>query len=399
LRIGIIGCGIAGQTAAIALARDGHAVTVMERFEQAKPMGAGLLLQPSGLIVLDRLGLRLAAEKWGVPVVRSFGRTLHGRTVMDLRYAWLGDDAHGLGIHRSALFDVLHDGLRASGAEMRFGFDVAEIIGLDAPVVTSRSGDKEGPFDLLVDCGGAHDVLRGTLGLRVSDALYPWGALWTTCPDRLGVFTSELRQVYNGARMMIGILPIGRVPGSAFAGNHVALFWSLKRAAYEAQRMAGIDALKTRIVEAWPKAKVIVDEVSSFDQFALATYRDVRMPIWRNDRVLTIGDAAHGTSPQLGQGANLALIDAITLASALRKSSGIDSALACYERMRRPHIRYYQMMSRAMTPVFQSNSRMIGWARDALFGPIAKTPGLSHIMRTTLTGARKFPFGLWSPPG
>jgi 2-polyprenyl-6-methoxyphenol hydroxylase-like FAD-dependent oxidoreductase len=123
------------------------------------------------------------------------------------------------------------------------------------------------------------------------------------------------------------------------------------------------------------------------------------MPIWRKDRVLTIGDAAHGTSPQLGQGANLALIDAITLASALRKSAGIDSALACYERMRRSHIRYYQMMSRAMTPVFQSNSRMIGWARDALFGPIAKTPGLSHIMRTTLTGARKFPFGLWSPPG
>ncbi len=398
MRIGIIGCGIAGQAAGIALARDGHAVTVLERFAQAKPMGAGLLLQPSGLSVLERLGLRTAAEKWGAPVVRSFGKTLRGRTVMDLHYARLGSNAHGLGIHRSALFDVLHEGLRTSAAEVRFGFDVASISNPDAPVVTSQNGDREGPFDLLVDCGGAHDALRGALGLRVSDTIYPWGALWTTCADRDGAFTRELRQVYDGARMMIGILPIGRMPGATFDGNHVALFWSLKRAEYETQKAAGIDVLKARIAKAWPEAKPIVDEIDDFNQFALATYRDVRMPRWRKGRVLAIGDAAHGTSPQLGQGANLALIDAITLASALRKSANIDSALTLYERIRRPHIRYYQMMSRAMTPTFQSNSRVIGWTRDLFFGPMARIPGISHIMRTTLTGVRKFPFGLWKPP-
>ena len=65
MRIGIIGCGIAGQAAAIGLSRDGHDVTVVERFAAARPVGAGLLLQPSGLQVLERLGAREEAERWG----------------------------------------------------------------------------------------------------------------------------------------------------------------------------------------------------------------------------------------------------------------------------------------------------------------------------------------------
>ena len=108
MRIGIIGCGIAGQAAAIALARDGHDVTVFERFAEARPVGAGLLLQPSGQLVLERLGLLDAANKWGAPVDRLHGRTSRDRTIMDLRYAKLGKDVHGLGIHRAALFKVLH---------------------------------------------------------------------------------------------------------------------------------------------------------------------------------------------------------------------------------------------------------------------------------------------------
>jgi 2-polyprenyl-6-methoxyphenol hydroxylase-like FAD-dependent oxidoreductase len=396
LRIGIIGCGIAGQAAAIALARDGHDVTVMERFAEARPVGAGLLLQPSGLIAMERLGLREAIKGWGAPVVRSYGRTIGGRTVMDLRYAEVGSQAHGLGVHRSALFGVLHDGLLVSGATVRLGFDAGKIEDPAAPTVLALNGERHGPFDLLVDCAGAHDTLRRSLGLRVSDKVYPWGALWTTCPDRSNAFPNELRQIYDSAKMMIGILPVGRVPGAD--GNHVALFWSLKRAEYEAQKTAGIGALKARILKAWPDAKPIVGEVASFDQFSLASYRDVAMPRWRKGRVLVMGDAAHGTSPQLGQGANLALIDTITLASALRQRKDVDEALALYEKIRRPHIRYYQMMSRAMTPVFQSDSRVTGWMRDLLFGPMAKTPGISHIMRTTLTGVRKFPLGLWKVP-
>jgi len=399
VRIGIIGCGVAGQAAAITLARDGHAVTVMERFNAANPIGAGLLLQPSGLSVLDRLGLRGKATAWGAPVERLFGRTVRGRTVMDLRYAKVADGTYGLGIHRAALHNVLHQELLNSRVELLLGFEATSLSSSNAsPVVQSRGGRSEGPFDLVVLCAGAHDTLRHSLGLNVTDPVYPWGAFWATCADRSDLFQRELRQVYDGAKIMIGILPIGRAPGASFAGNHVAFFWSLPCAELDAQKLAGLDALKQRVLRVWPDTKPIVDEISSFDQFSFATYRDVRMRPWRKDRVIAIGDAAHGTSPQLGQGANLALIDAITLASALRTSNDVDTALKNYERLRRPQIRYYQWMSRALTPVFQSNSRAIGWTRDAFLGPVSHFPIVSHVMRTALSGVRKLPFGVWKLP-
>jgi 2-polyprenyl-6-methoxyphenol hydroxylase-like FAD-dependent oxidoreductase len=396
LRIGIIGCGIAGQAAAIALARDGHDVTVVERFAEAKPLGAGLLLQPSGLLALNRLGLLDAALRWGTPVARLHGKTVRGRMVMDLRYADIGENVHGVGIHRAALFDVLHDAVIASGAQIRLGFDATAIENPRSPRLVARDGREEGPFDLVLDCAGAHDILRATLGARVRAPLYPWGALWATCPDRAGAFAGELRQVYDRARLMIGILPIGRAPASG--ENSVSFFWSLRLEDGAAQRDAGLDALKSRVLAAWPAAAPILDEIKSFDALSLATYRDVRMRPAFKERVLAIGDAAHGTSPQLGQGANLALIDAVVLAHALQHGSDIDSALRGYVNQRRAHLRFYQWASAALTPAFQSDSRVIAWARDILLGPLGRLPGLKKVMRTTLAGMRKFPLGIYRLP-
>ena len=397
MRIGIIGCGMAGQAAAIALSRDGHAVTVMERFAQACPAGAGLMLQPSGLLALDRLGLRDAAMQWGAKVDRLYGRTVRGRAVMDLRYADIGSGAYGFGISRTALFKILHDALLKSDADIRLGFEVREIENFDHPRAMATDGRVEGPFDLLLDCAGAHDGLRNEIDPRAKARIYPWGALWAPCPDRSGAFQGELRQVCESAHTMIGIMPMGKIPGDANQ-NNVAFFWSVKLSDYGSVRAAGLEALKARILKAWPQSKPIIDEIRTFDQLSLATYRDVWMGRWHKGRVIAIGDASHGTSPQLGQGTNLALIDCITLAHVLRHENDAEKALALFERIRRPHIRYYQIFSRALTPAFQSNSRVMGWLRDAFLGPLGRAPGIDHIMRTTLSGVRLFPFGLWKPP-
>jgi len=114
--------------------------------------------------------------------------------------------------------------------------------------------------------------------------------------------------------------------------------------------------------------------------------------------VLVMGDAAHGTSPQLGQGANLALIDAVTIAHCLRKSSDVRDALTLYEKMRRPHIAYYQMTSRALTPAFQSHGTVMPWLRDTFLVAARYIPIGGYVTRTTLSGIRKFPFGLWRLP-
>lgn len=392
MRIGIIGCGIAGQAAAIALARDGHAVTVVERFAVARPLGAGLLLQPSGLQVLERLGAREAAESWGARVHALDGRTPRGRRVLDLDYG----AQYGLGIHRGALFAVLHERLAQSGAALVLDFEVISIEDGEQPTLLAKSGARVGPFDLVLDCAGAHDGLRDGLGARAKAPLYPWGALWCAVPDRAGTWTKRLRQTYDGAHTMMGVLPIGRSPGAE--GPHVAWFWSLPLAEYDATKAAGLDALKRRALAVWPEIHLLLDEIGSFDKLALATYRDVVLRPWRSGRVLVMGDAAHGTSPQLGQGANLALIDAITIAHCVRHTADADAALALYEKMRRPHVAYYQLASRALTPAFQSHSRVMAWLRDTFLVAARYVPLGGYVTRTTLSGIRKLPFGLWRLP-
>lgn len=395
MRIGIIGCGVAGQASAIALARAGHDITVFERFETARPQGAGLLLQPSGLSALEQLGLREQIESWGARVVELDGRVAPNKCVLHLAY---GRGEYGLGIHRGALFQVLHDALLTSGAAVRLSFDVTRIENFAAPIVTSRKGEREGPFDLLIDCAGAHDGLRDTLGVRVHAPVYQWGAFWTTCPDRTGQFEGALRQMYERAHIMMGILPVGRVPGGTHEFPLTAFFWSLRLDDQAAQRAEGIDVLKQRAAAAWPAAEPIIREIARFEDMSFATYRDVALSDWRRGRVLVIGDAAHGTSPQLGQGANLALIDSVMLTHHLSRESDVDAALRDFHRGRRSHIRFYRWASRAMTPAFQSNSKIIPWLRDTFLPYANLLPGGRYLTRTTLSGVRKFPFGKWKLP-
>jgi 2-polyprenyl-6-methoxyphenol hydroxylase-like FAD-dependent oxidoreductase len=394
MRIGIIGSGISGQASAIALARAGHEVSVFERFRTARPLGAGLLLQPSGLAALARLDLRTEVERWGARVLELDGRIAGNRRVLDLAYR---KGEYGLGIHRGALFRILHEAMLASGAQLHLAFEVIAIESLERPVVVSRAGQREGPFDLVLDCAGAHDHLRDGLDVGVRAPLYPWGALWTTCPDRSNAFDGKLRQRYDRASIMIGILPVGRAPG---AGDTpcVAFFWSLRLADYESERNAGLDALNARVLSLWPEAQPIVREIARFEDLALATYRDVSLRRCRAGRVLVMGDAAHGTSPQLGQGANLALIDAITLAHHLKQSADVDEALARYEGARRLHVAFYRHASRALTPAFQSDGRITPWLRDTFLPYANLLPGGRYMTRTTLSGVRKLPFGLWNPP-
>src|SRR5262245_6216424 len=112
LRIAVVGCGTAGPAAALLLARADHEVEVLERVPDPSPVGAGLLLQPTGMAVLRALGLLDEIERRGARVDRLHGETTTGRVVMDLAYADLEPGLHGLGLHRGALFGALFAAMR-----------------------------------------------------------------------------------------------------------------------------------------------------------------------------------------------------------------------------------------------------------------------------------------------
>ena len=99
---------------------------------------------------------------------------------------------------------------------------------------------------------------------------------------------------------------------------------------------------------------------------ALARYghHTLAHPVGR--RLAIVGDAAHSTSPQLGQGANMALLDARALAHALAVKPTVEDALQAYARMRRLHVRVFQALSFAFTPFYQSDSTVLPFIRDRL---------------------------------
>jgi 2-polyprenyl-6-methoxyphenol hydroxylase-like FAD-dependent oxidoreductase len=382
VKVGIVGCGVAGQAAATFLADAGHDVTVFERFSEPRPIGAGLLIQPTGLAVLRALGLAEAAIAQGGKVVGLEARTARGRTVLDLAYADLHPAAHGLGIRRSVLFDLLHGRLKRSSARLLTGTDIIDVVREHGrAVMIDGALERHGPFDLAVVADGAHSAVRRRLMPDASQRLYPWGCIWTTVRDSAGLGRAGLlRQRVDGTRRMMGLLPAG--------DDRLTMYWSEPTADLAPDTPLDLGALQGAAAALWPEAADIVAEAVAANDFSRATYRNVALPRWNDGPTLFIGDAAHGTSPQLGQGANLALVDAWTLADALAGSGGVAEVSAQFAKRRTATVRFYRQASHLLTPLFQSNFAPFGWARDAFMGLACRLPVARPMAATTLAGLR-----------
>ena len=148
--------------AAILLSRDGHRVEVFERAPQLGLVGAGLLLQPTGLAVLWEMGLLDAALAHGRRITRLHGETPAGRTVMDMRYAALDARLFGLGMQRGALFALL----RGAWTDAQSVRCATRIVSIDEAGrrVRDENGREHGPYDLVLAADGSASVLRAAVG-------------------------------------------------------------------------------------------------------------------------------------------------------------------------------------------------------------------------------------------
>ncbi|MBA4012859.1 MAG: FAD-dependent monooxygenase [Phenylobacterium sp.] len=371
------------MAAARALARKGHAVVLLEAFQQPRPLGSGLLLQPSGLAALRQLGLAEQVIARGARVERLDGRDLRGRLIMDMRYADWRPGAFGVGVHRATLFDILHDGLDAGGVELRTGVDVASIEHHSPAVLIDTAGQSHGPFDLVVVADGSASRLRGQLRPHAKAPLYPWGAVWANARDETGAFAGSLSQRYDRASTMMGVLPIGPGPDGGDA-QLVSFFWSMPVTAMDRFLSGDLGDWRKRAKAMWPQAAPIIEQFQTPEQFTRASYRDVQVGRWSDGPFVLIGDAAHGTSPQLGQGANMGLIDAVELAE--RLDDDVPRSVRGFQASRRRHAGLYQFMSRWLTPMFQSGGWLGPFVRDAFFTPMSKAPGGRQIAARVLTG-------------
>ena len=401
LPIAIVGAGTAGLATAILLARQGFSVRLLERVADLQPVGAGILLQPSGLAVLRELGLLGECTALGAPVSRLYGTTAcDGRVILDTRYHDWQPDSFGLGIHRGVLMTALLNAARQAGVLIETGVSISRFTQTASHVRLFKSDELGGEqpcgeFAALILADGVRSSLRAQMQVKQWVRPYPWGALWSILPTPAGAESTDLRQWYRGCSQMFGIMPTGATH-QARQQTLSSLFWSLPTAAYATWREAGLEAWKTQVGQLAGAAAVpFLQQIERPEQLTLAAYADVRMQRWHDGRVLAIGDCAHAMSPQLGQGANMALVDAAALARALVTEAGQGRAaldwnqvFGDYAGARRQHLRYYRQASRLLTPLFQSNSRSLALLRDtALFLARHSPLGRAHAV-TTLVGAR-----------
>ncbi|MEM7409929.1 MAG: NAD(P)/FAD-dependent oxidoreductase [Myxococcota bacterium] len=388
LRVGIIGCGSAGPAAALLLATAGHAVELFERAPALLPVGTGFMLQPTGLQVLEVLGLRDAAAAHGAPLVGIDAATDRGRRLLDLRYDdWL-PGARAYGMHRATLLEILAAALEAASVPLHTGSDVTGWEADGDARWLCVDGQRQGPFDLVIIAGGARSAARGWTGLPHRARPYPWGALWTIAPDPERVFTDTLQQVVRGTHTMVGFLPTGTRGDDSTATPLVSFFYSVRADAEAAVRAAGAEALHAQIVSLEPRAAPLLETVP-IEAWSFAGYLDVVMPRWHGDGWVALGDAGHAMSPQLGQGVNLALWDAWVLAQCLAEHDALDTALSDYTARRRVHLAFYQRFTRWLTPFFQSSIPSAGFVRDLALPLALGIPPLRRQMIRTMAGVKR----------
>ncbi len=358
---------------------------VFERFETPGPVGSGLILQPTGLGVLSQLGLHDGIAALGARIDRLFGRVVpSGRVVLDVRYAALGDGSHAIAVHRAALFTLLHDAAVSAGVPITPGVSVAAIDRSgERAVLLASDGMRLGDFDLVVDALGANSALAAGIARRT---VLEYGALWTNVPWPADAPTrpDALEQRYRHASSMAGVLPIGRRgKGEPFLA---AFFWSLKRSQLAGWKARGLAAWKADVVRLWPETQSVVDAIQSTDQLTFAQYDHFTAARPYSERLVHVGDSGRSTSPQLGQGANMALLDAMALSLALQRHDDLRVALRAYARMRYWHVRLFQWASAAFTPFYQSDSRVLPWVRDWLAAPVSRLPIGERVLARLVSG-------------
>lgn len=400
LNIAIAGGGVAGLASAAYLARAGHRVVVFDKAPAPRPVGSGLMLQPVGQAVLEELGLLDAALASGRRIDAMLGRLAPaGRTVLDVSYdpRPIAEDERrfGLAIHRASLYDALRSAADAAGAVLEMGRDVVSAAESGrGRRLRFRGGASDGPFELVVDALGQRSALIEDVAKPL-----PFGALWATLdwpadPAAAGFHEGLLEQRYVAARKMTGVMPTGTLPGEA--AEKATYFWSMDTEGFAAWPERHLDEWRDEARALWPETAIFLDQIADKAQLIPARYRHRTLKRPAEPGLIHIGDAWHATSPQLGQGANMALLDARALAGAIAAHDDLNDAFADFLRRRSRHIAIYQAISLFFTPFYQSNDRIRPVIRDWITAPLIRLPFLRGTFAKLACGDLATPDrGMW----
>lgn len=329
MRVLIVGAGIAGLALATAVRRPDVEVEVVERTD-LQPSGTGLYLPANAVRALRRLGIGPAVAARGNPIRRQRLLDHRGRVLADLDLAriWGGvDDC--LAIHRADLHDLLTES--AKPISVRLETPVVGVVD-SAPAHVTFADGTSGTYDLVVGADGVHSTIRGQIlggAPARSVGLHCWRFVADGFPD----ITDWTVMLGRGISFLTVALGGGRVYCYADANTGVLT-------PGPAGRIGAVGAdWRERFTDFAGHVPQLLGHASGA---YYAPVEEVAPPIWVGQRVALIGDAAHATSPNMAQGAAMAVEDALVLADALDTSRTIERALITFKARRAKRIAWVQ---------------------------------------------------------
>ena len=332
-RIAVVGAGPAGLTAAIAAHQLGLDVTVFEQASDFLQIGGGLMIQSNGLRVLEcldlfdsfRPSLRLTKH---LRVESTRGRPL---LVADLDRLSVPHNNAAV-VPRYELQEHLLTAALRLGVPVRFDHRLTGVAGDDAGSALRFADGEEFEADVVVACDGAHSRVRESFGLQARRRAVGQGALRCIVPVRTADET--IREIWGRDGRMFGICPL--------PGERTYFFCTLPAGQWHTILAGNLDNWVSGWAPFGKEAMRLMRAVPDWTRVNYAELEEVRLDRWYRPPVFVTGDAAHAMAPNLGQGANCAMVDALVLMRMLARArdtgESLDKVGRAYDELRRPFV-------------------------------------------------------------
>lgn len=363
----IIGCGVAGPVVALFLQRTGIEAEIYEaRAESADYGGSFLNTACNGLGVLKTLGLDEQVACQGSPIPRMQIWSGNGKRLGEVRNGARAEvGAPSINILRSRLHQVLREEAARRGIKMAFGKKLASLSTREQGVIATFADGSTAEGTFVVGCDGVHSRTRQLINPHAPAPEYT-GLISTGGFAEHSSFppTPDTMHFVFGKR--------------AFFGYHVSatreLYWFVNYPQRSAPAKGDLDMImneewQARMLDLFRDDLPFISEMIRATQSSIIgfpIYDIATQPLWHTDRVVLVGDAIHAVSPSAGQGASLALEDAIVLARCLRDGEDLSQAFATYERLRRKRVERMVHHGRSTNQAKVLTQPIQVWFRDTL---------------------------------
>lgn len=332
LSILVIGGGIGGLTAAIALGGRGHRVTVIERDPTWSVYGVGIIQQGNVIRAMTELGViddYLAAS---VGFDKVAIHAPNGMKVAEVPSPRLVDRyPANVGVSRRALHKVLGDRAIAAGADVRLGVTATALDDDGDGVEVTFSDGRVERFDIVIGADGLYSDTRGKLFPDAPTPTFTGQAVWRyNLPRPDGM---DALHVYNG-RIGAGLVPI--------SDELIYLFITTPEPGNPRYPREGLAAaMRAKLEGHAPQIQELGERIIDDEGVVYRPLETIMLDgAWHKGRVVLLGDAVHATTPHLGQGGGMAIEDALVLADELAKADDVDTAFTRFRDRRYDRCRY-----------------------------------------------------------